>query len=121
MTWEVRLHADFHDELLRLDAPIRIAIFASITVLESVGPQLGRPYADTLKGSKYPNMKELRVTVPDGEWRVAFAFDPRRTAILLVGGNKVGMSQTVFYRRLIVDADRRYGEHLAGLRKGLTE
>jgi len=86
-----------------------------------MGPQLGRPYVDTLKGSKYPNMKELRVTLPDGEWRVAFAFDPGRTAVLLVAANKAGVSQALFYRRLIVAADRRYGEHLAGLRKGATE
>jgi hypothetical protein len=61
-------------------------------------------------------MKELRITLPDGEWRVAFAFDPMRRAILLAGGNKSGSSQRKFYERLIRVADRRYGDHLLNLR-----
>lgn len=54
---------------------------------------LGRPYVDTLEGSKYPNMKELRFTADDGVWRVAFAFDPQREAIVLVAGDKAGVAQ----------------------------
>ena len=115
MVWEVRLHTDFQEELTRLEPAVRIGIFANMTLLETFGPQLGRPYVDTLKGSQYANMKELRITVPDGEWRVAFAFDPQRAAILLVSGNKAGVSQHMFYRRLIHDADRRYREHLQNL------
>ncbi len=91
-------------------------MFTIAEVLMQVGPQLGRPYADTLNGSAYPNMKELRITLPDGEWRVAFAFDPMRRAILLAGGNKSGSSQRKFYERLIRVADRRYGDHLLNLR-----
>ena len=64
------------------------------------------PHADTLKGSRHPNMKELRLSVGDGEWRIAFAFDPRRHGILLVGGTKSGMASARFYRRLIATADR---------------
>jgi len=55
-------------------------------LLESVGPQLGRPHSDALKGSDYANMKELRFRAGGGVWRVAFAFDPKRLAILLVAG-----------------------------------
>jgi hypothetical protein len=57
-------------------------------------------------------MKELRFTLPDGEWRVAFAFDPERCAILLVGGSKSGVSENRFYRDLIRVADARFTAHL---------
>jgi hypothetical protein len=69
---------------------------------------LGRPDVDTLDGSHYANMKELRFRADGGVWRVAFAFDPRRNAILLVAGNKSGVSETKFYKRLIDKADKRY-------------
>lgn len=68
--------------------------------------------ARTLSGSKFDNMKELRFRADDGVWRVAFAFDPKRNAILLVAGNKSGTSQTRFYKRLIATADARYKAHL---------
>jgi hypothetical protein len=73
--WVVELHTAFLDELLRLDRSVRIAIFANIGLLEAYGPRLGRPQVDTLAGSKYRNMKEMRITVASGEWRVAFAFE----------------------------------------------
>lgn len=78
--------------------------------------QLGRPYADTLKGSKYPNMKELRFEALEGEWRAAFAFDPQRKAILLVAGDKSGESQKRFYKQVIAKADRRFSAHLHKLK-----
>lgn len=63
-------------------------------------------------------MKELRLSVGDGEWRIAFASDPRRHAILLVGGNKSGVASDRFYRRLVATADRRLDAHLAAARGG---
>jgi len=83
--------------------------------LRKHGPMLGRPEVDTLKDSKYTNMKELRFRTGGGVWRVAFAFDPGRDAILLVAGDKSGGSQSMFYRRLIEKADKRYKEHLEEL------
>ena len=77
---------------------------------------LGRPHADTLGGSQHKNMKELRFSVGDGEWRIAYAFDPRRRAILLVGASKSGVASNRFYRRLIASADDRLNNHLAALR-----
>ena len=74
--------------------------------------QLGRPYVDTLKDSQYANMKELRFNVEKGVWRLAFAFDPKRRAILLVAGNKRGKDQKKFYKKLINTADSRFAEHL---------
>jgi hypothetical protein len=82
-------------------------------MLQEFGPQLGRPRVDTLNGSRHANMKELRFSAADGEWRVAFAFDPRRKAILLVAGDKSGGSEKRFYRELIRKADQRFDAHLA--------
>ena len=91
--------------------------FLTITkLLKDYGPQLGRPYVDTLKGSKYANMKELRFDAGDGVWRVAFAFDTRRHAILLVAGDKSGGSESRFYRQLIARAEKRYAAHLKSLK-----
>ena len=84
-------------------------------LLRQFGPQLKRPHCDTLHGSKHVNMKELRFTLPDGAWRVAFAFDPLRCAILLVAGNKSGTNERRFYRRLIRMADERFDRHLQEL------
>ena len=80
-------------------------------VLAEFGPQLGRPNVDTLDGSSFPNMKELRFR-KDGLWRFAFAFDPLQQAIVLVGGDKEGENQSKFYKRLIKLADARFGAYL---------
>jgi len=77
-----------------------------------LGAKLLERYVDTLSGSEYANMKELRFRADDGVWRVAFAFDPKRNAILLVAGDKSGTSQARFYKRLIAMADARYKAHL---------
>ena len=72
---------------------------------------------DTLNGSRDKNIKVLRFAAADGEWRVAFALDPKRKAILLVAGDKTGVSQKRFYRQLIMEADERFDAHLARLKK----
>ena len=87
-------------------------------MLQEFGPQLGRPRVDTLNGSRHANMKELRFSTADGEWRVAFAFDPRRKAILPVAGDKSGGSENRFYRELIRKADERFDAHLARIGRG---
>ncbi len=73
----------------------------------------GRPYVDTLGGSKHTNMKEIRFEAGDGGWRVAFAFDPARSALLRVAGDKSGVSQKQFYRTQIDRTDRRLAHHLS--------
>ncbi len=88
-----------------------------LLTLEQFGPLLGRPRVDTLKGSRHANMKELRFDAADGVWRVAFAFDPKRKAILLVAGDKSGGSEKRFYRLLIAKADERFDGHLSRLKK----
>ncbi|WP_236760586.1 type II toxin-antitoxin system RelE/ParE family toxin [Agrobacterium tumefaciens] len=116
--WEVQFHAAFEAEVLAYERDVRIALIAVTKLLSDYGPQLGRPYADTLKGSKHSNMKELRFEAAEGEWRAAFAFDPQRRAILLVAGDKSGGSQKLFYRRMIAKADFRFSEHLESLKIG---
>ena len=97
---------------------MRTEILALSLVLQEFGPQLGRPRVDTLKGSRHANMKELRFSAADGEWRVAFAFDTRRRGILLVAGDKSGGSEKRFYRELIRKADDRFDAHLARIGRG---
>jgi hypothetical protein len=87
-------------------------IAALVRLLKQFGPALKRPHCDTLKGSRHANMKELRFSAADGEWRVAFAFDPKRKAILLVAADKSGVSEQRFYKVLIRTADARFKAHL---------
>ena len=79
--WAVEIGEEFEAEFDALPAEVRTEILALSLVLEQFGPQLGRPRVDTLSGSRHTNMKELRFSAADGEWRVAFAFDPKRRAI----------------------------------------
>jgi len=121
MPWIVEFHDDFEPEFLAFESAVQDALLAVAKLLVDFGPQLGRPYADTLNGSRHANMKELRFEASNGEWRAAFAFDPRRHAILLVAGDKSGGSQKRFYRQLIAKADRRFSTHLDDLRAGKRE
>jgi hypothetical protein len=109
--WDVIFHGEFLPEFRQYSEAVRRQVYSLIEVLITFGPQLGRPRVDTLKGSKHPNMKELRFMADDGAWRVAFAFDAVRSAILLVGGDKSGISKDKFYRNLIEVADRRFDQH----------
>lgn len=115
MKWEVKFHDDFEPEFDKLDEEVQDEIYALGEVLKEFGPQLGRPKVDTLDGSKHANMKELRFNAADGVWRVAFAFDPERKAMLLVAGDKSGGSEKRFYKQLIKKADDRFDSHLAVL------
>jgi hypothetical protein len=117
VAWVVEIADEFAPEFAALHEAVQLEILALGRLLQQFGPQLGRPYVDTLKGSKHANMKELRITAADGEWRTAFAFDPRRRAILLVAGDKSGVSQKRFYQQLIEKADKRFAAHVARLKK----
>ena len=115
MSWQVIFHIDFEPEYDALPETVQDEINAIIEVLQIEGPRLGRKRVDTLKGSHHANMKEMRFNAADGAWRVAFAFDPKRRAVVLVAADKSGMSQRRFYRQLIRIADRRFDNHLAAL------
>lgn len=113
--WEVVFHDEFEEEFQAFDEELQDELLAHAILLRDYGPVLGRPTVDTLKGSRHANMKELRFDWEGEVWRVAFAFDPKRKAILLVGGDKAGVDQKRFYRRLMAVADERFDSHLASL------
>ena len=117
MPWEVRFDDAFEGEFDQLPEGVQDELIARAKVLAQFGPQLRRPHADTLEGSKYPNMKELRFNCEDGKWRVAFAFDSKREAILLAAGDKVGANQAKFYEQLIKTADERFAAYLERVRE----
>jgi hypothetical protein len=117
VTWTVEIGDEFEPEFDMLPEEVRTELLAMARLLQRLGPQLGRPRVDTLNGSDYANMKELRFSAAGGEWRVAFAFDTKRKAILLVAGDKSGVGKVRFYRELIRKADKRFAAHLARLAK----
>jgi hypothetical protein len=117
MTWTVLFHTEFLSEYELLPLEVRRELLARLKLLECAGPQLGRPTVDTLTGSSFQNMKELRFQQDDGVWRFAFAFNPQRAAIVLCGGDKEGADQASFYKELIAKADARFAAHIASLKK----
>lgn len=117
MSWNVLFHEAFEPEFDDLPEAVQDELLAHARLLEEFGPTLGRPRVDTLNGSRHANMKELRFNADDGVWRIAFAFDPQREAVLLVGGDKSGGSEKRFYKQLIAKADARLDEHIARLVK----
>lgn len=111
--WEVEFTDEFGAWWDQLTEAEQDAIAASVSILRQLGPGLPRPHADTVNDSKHPNMKELRTQCQGRPLRTFFAFDPRRSAILLVGGDKTGDDR--FYKEMIPLADRLYDEHLRQL------
>ena len=106
------------DWLATLDEKSYELVVAALEVLAEQGPRLGRPLADSIVGSTYRNMKELRTgSSGRSEVRILFAFDPARKAILLVAGDKAGSWQK-WYRTNIPLADERYRQHLDRLKGG---
>lgn len=112
--WEVEGTDEFITWFSALVDDDRASVIAAVDMLELHGPTLGRPFVDTIQYSRHANMKELRPR--GGHLRVLLAFDPRRSAILLLGGNKTGR-WSAWYREAIPVADALYDEHLAQLRR----
>jgi hypothetical protein len=110
MAYDVFFTSLAEDWLMQLDDNDYDAIMARIELLEERGPGLGRPVVDSIRGSRHPNMKELRA----GSMRALFAFDPRRQAIVLVGGDKRD-DWTGWYERNIPLADDLLDAHLESL------
>ena len=114
--WAVATTDDFDGWFASLGEEGQAEVMARVELLKLLGPRLARPHADTLNGSRHANMKELRADTSDKVMRIAFAFDPNRAAILLVAGDKSGVSQKRFYKQLIAKADELYDAHLARIR-----
>jgi hypothetical protein len=117
--WEVEYTREFGDWYTSLDEEDQDALIARVDLLESAGPGLGRPTVDSVRHSRHANMKELRA---ERSIRVLFVFDPRRTAILLIGGQKgpqdaASPNWERWYDRYVPIADRLYDVHLDELRE----
>lgn len=118
--WEVEFTDEFESWWRDLDLSQQAAIAGRVELLEAFGPDLGRPVVDRISGSRHHNMKELRAS-EGGTLRVLFAFDPRRNAILLLGGDKAGRWRE-WYELAVPMADDLYDQHLGELRgEGLIE
>lgn len=113
MTWEVEYTDEFGEWWEGLTENQQVAISAYVRLLEERGPQLGSPHSSDIKSSKHGHMRELRVKHGGAPLRIFYAFDHRRIAILLIGGDKTGDDR--FYERMVPIADRLYDEHLAEL------
>ena len=107
MPWTVLFQEDFAAEFATFDEDARVEMRAMAGHLAMFGPGAKRPQVDTLKGTKIANLKEFRFNAANGVWRVAFAFDAKRRAIILAAGDKSGTSSDAFYKRLIKTAERR--------------
>jgi hypothetical protein len=115
VAWAIEATDEFQAWWAELSDAEHEAITVGITVLEEKGPTLGRPRVDTLaKDSKHPNIKELRVQISGKPYRICFAFDPRQTGTLLIGGIKSGKNWTP---KMVATADKIYDTYLAELKK----
>jgi len=115
MAYEVEFTDEFEVWWNNLSVAEQDDVRNGVLLLETHGPMLGRPYVDTLKGSAFANMKELRVQHAGRPYRVLFAFDPRRAAMLLIGGDKTGNNR--FYEEMLPKAEAIYTQHLRELER----
>lgn len=113
MSWDVEFTDEFEAWWRELDEGGRVQLDARISLLEQHGPQLGYPHSSGVSSSRHPRMRELRIQYRGHPLRVFYAFDPRRTAILLIGGDKTGNDR--FYEELVPEADGLYDRHLLEL------
>jgi hypothetical protein len=110
MPWEIEFTDEFSGWWDRLTVDEQNSIADGVYVLEEFGPTLTSPQADTVRGSRYPNMRELRIQHQGRLYRVLYAFDPRRVGVLLIGGDKTGNPR--WYREFVPKADTIYSQHL---------
>ena len=115
MAWEVEYTDEFGDWWAGLQEDEQESVAAYIELLETRGPQLQYPYSSAVKGSRHGHLRELRVQHAGRPYRVLYAFDPRRIAVLLLGGGKTGDDR--WYQKFVPMADDLYDQHLEELRR----
>ncbi len=115
MKWDVEYTGEFEEWWDSLSESEQEDVSASVQLLEERGPNLGFPHSSGISGSKHSHMRELRTQHSGKPYRTLYAFDPRRNAILLIGGNKTGDNR--WYETHILIADKVYDEHLQQLLK----
>lgn len=113
MKWEIEYTDEFERWWNTLSEAEQESVAVSVGLLEILGPNLPRPHSDSVKGSRFKNMKELRTQHAGRPYRTLYAFDPGRTAILLIGGNKSG--DNGWYQKYVPLADKLYEHHLKEL------
>ncbi|MDR2964147.1 MAG: type II toxin-antitoxin system RelE/ParE family toxin [Treponema sp.] len=111
MLWNIETTDEYDAWFLAQTENGQASIRMKVELLEEYGPHLPRPHADTLKGSKLKNLKELRSQTENNVFRVAFVFDKKRKAILLIGGDKKGKDEKRFYQNLIKQAEDIYQKY----------
>lgn len=116
-TWLIRQTVEFQEWFDEADDVLQEDTLEHVEVLKQFGPNLGRPYVDTLKGSKLKNLKELRFNSGNKVIRVFFIFDPERNAVLLIGGDKAGSGDKTFYDVMIDQSEKIYGRYLEILKR----
>src|ERR1043165_8317362 len=115
MAWTVEYTGEFFDWWQTLEASRQGQVAKGVRLLESKGPRLPFPYSSGSRGSRHPHMRELRIQSQGDPIRIFYAFDPRRAAILLIGGDKAGEDR--FYKVMVPLADRLYDTYLEELRR----
>ncbi|MDR0842936.1 MAG: type II toxin-antitoxin system RelE/ParE family toxin [Acidobacteriota bacterium] len=115
MSWDVEYTDEFGEWWADLSENEQESLDASVRLLEEYGPLLGFPHSTGIKGSKHSHMRELRTQHDGQQLRTLYAFDPRRSAILLIGGDKTGKDR--WYDINVPVADQLYDKHLEQLRK----
>jgi len=113
--WEVEYTDEFGGWFRELVLPQAKAIAVVVNLLEEQGPHLAFPYSSSVESSRHGNLRELRVQHAGRPIRILYAFDPRRAAILLLGGDKTGDRR--WYEVNVPLADRLYEDHLAQLKR----
>jgi len=103
--WPIDYTQEYEDWFSTQEEESKMVINAKIVILSEFGPNLGRPYVDTIKGSKYANLKELRIKYKNNVFRILFYFSKSRNCWLLIGGNKKGKNEEDFYKKLINQAE----------------
>ena len=112
MEWKLLISQEYEEWFNALPKKHKMAIATDLSVLKSIGPALGRPHVDQIKGSKFNNLKELRTRTSGHLYRTLFVFDPERNAVILSGGDKKGKDQEKFYKKLISKAETVFEKHL---------
>ena len=115
MEWNVEFTEEFEAWWNDLDAEEQVRVNAGVILLQKSGPNLGHPYSTKIVTSRHAEMRELRVQYGGEPYRVLYAFDPRRSAILLLGGKKTGDDR--WYQKFVRKGDRLYERHLAQIKK----
>ncbi len=116
MAYQVEVTEEFRTWYeVELDAPEQESVFRVVSMLEDVGPSLRFPMTSGIVGSRFSHMRELRIQHEGRPYRILYAFDPRRMALLLLGGNKTGDDR--WYDRMIPKADALYEKHLEHLQE----